>query len=133
MSKLSEKLTNGIVVNKEMAVIERDFDGNIKNIKTIEYMTNNDIQRFLLSSKKIKENEKLVEEEKLSKEKQEKIIKENEHKKEKILNAFDMWHRDITKGLIEFDNETFESVVYWYRQYLNDNSIEVHNELKKYL
>lgn len=133
MSKLSDKLTSGVVVDKEMAVIERDFDGNILSIKSIEYITNNEVQRFLLKEKNNKEKQKLVEQDKLSKELEEKSNKESEYHKERTLSAFDRWYRDVSNGITEFDNSKYEEVIYWYRTYLEDDSVEIHEELTKYL
>ena len=133
MSKLSDKITSGVVMNKEMVVVSYDFDGNVTAIDKIEYMNNKEYQTFLLKQKNLKEKLEL---EKKSKEELEKVEKEKELKKvhkERVLNAFDRWYRDVVNGLVLFDNAKYEEVINWYRSYLSNDDVEIHEELNKYL
>ena len=133
MANLSDKLKNGIVVDKDMVVVCYDFNGNIDKVQKIEYMSNKVYQTILLGQKNELEKKALVEanqvkfkEEQDRKEKK-KVLKQN------TLSAFDRWYRDVTNGIVLFDNSMYEDVINWYREYLNDNNIEIHEELLKYL
>lgn len=133
MSVLSDKLKNGVVVDKDMVVVCYDFDGNINSIEKIEYMSNNEYQTFLLKQKNEFEKKSLEWREEEKKMDKELAIKEESDKKQKVLSAFDRWYRDVTNGIVMFDNSMYEDVINWYRAFLEDNNIEVHNELLKYL
>ena len=133
MSVLSDKLKNGVVVDKDMVVVCYDFDGNINSIEKIEYMSNNEYQTFLLKQKNEFEKKSLEWREEEKKIDKELAIKEESDKKQKVLSAFDRWYRDVTNGIVMFDNSMYEDVINWYRTFLEDNNIEVHNELLKYL
>lgn len=133
MSILSDKLKSGIVVDKEMAVVNYDFDGNVVSIEKIEYIDNKFYQTFLLKDKNRKDKEQLA---KNNEYQNEITLKNNEKKKQTkrdVLQAFAYWYRDVTNGILSFDNSVYESVIYWYREYLNNNTIEIHKELDKYL
>ena len=133
MANLSEKLKNGVVNNKEMVVVCYDFDGNITSVEKVEYMSNSAYKNILFKQKNDKASKALVENqnkklEEASRKKEEKIAL-----KQRTLSAFDRWYRDVTNGLTEFNNEMYESVISWYREYLEDNNIETHKELVRYL
>lgn len=133
MSVLSDKLKNGVVVDKDMVVVSYDFDGKINSIQKIEYMSNNEYQTFLLKEKNDDEKKALEWQEEEKRMDKELAIKEEKENKQKVLSAFDRWYRDVINGIVVFEHSMYEEVVNWYREYLNDNSIEVHNELRKYL
>lgn len=133
MANLSDKLKNGIVVDKDMVVVCYDFNGNIDKVQKIEYMSNKVYQTILLGQKNELEKKALVEANQVK-------VKEEQDRKEKkkalkqnTLSAFDRWYRDVTNGIVLFDNSMYEDVINWYRVYLEDNSIEIHEELLKYL
>lgn len=133
MTSLSEKLKNGVVVDKDMVVVCYDFDGNIEKVQKIEYMSNKVYQTILLGQKNELEKNALAEENQVK-------IKEEQDRKEKkkalkqnTLSAFDRWYRDVTNGIVMFDNSMYEDVINWYREYLENNDIEIHSELVKYL
>lgn len=133
MANLSDKLKNGIVVDKDMVVVCYDFNGNIDKVQKIEYMSNKVYQTILLGQKNELEKKALVEANQVK-------FKEEQDRKEKkkalkqnTLSAFDRWYRDVTNGIVLFDNSMYEDVINWYREYLNDNNIEIHEELLKYL
>ena len=133
MANLSDKLKNGIVVDKDMVVVCYDFDGKINSIQKIEYMSNNEYQAFLLKEKKDDEKKALEWQE--EEERMDKVlaIKEKNENKQKVLSSFDRWYRDVINGIVVFDNSMYEDVINWYREYLTDNNIEIHEELLKYL
>ena len=133
MTILSDKLKNGIVVDKDMVVVQRDFNGKIMSIQKIEYMGNNEYQSFLLKEKNEDEKKTLEWQEEEVRMDKELAIKEKNEYKQKVLSAFDRWYRDVINGIVVFEHSMYEEVINWYREYLNDNSIEVHNELRKYL
>lgn len=133
MANLSEKLKSGIVVDKDMVVVCYDFDGNIDKVQKIEYMSNKVYQTFLLDQKNNKEKEQVLLADKQKNELKEHLEKEKQQFKRDVLTAFDRWYRDVTNGLVEFDNEVYESVISWYRDFLQDDTIEINEELSKYL
>lgn len=133
MSVLSDKLKNGVVVDKDMVVVCYDFDGNINSIEKIEYMGNNEYQTFLLKKKNALEKELLQQKEKEENEQAKKLEEDKKLYKDRLLNAFDRWYRDVTNGIAMFDNEIYEDVINWYRAYLENDTIEVHKELVKYI
>ena len=133
MNKLSNKITTGIVNNKDLCVVEKDFNGNVLSIKKIEYVGDSDINRILLDKKTKEDKQALLNNEKLKEDNEAKEKELLKQQKRDVLHAFNCWHRDVTSGIVLFEQEKFEDVINWYRQYLNDNDIEVHNELRKYL
>lgn len=133
MANLSDKLKNGVVINKDLVVVCRDFDGNIKTMEKLEYVSNKEYQKFLLEQKELKEKLELEKQLLDKKEKEEKLKLQNEYNKEKVLSAFDRWYRDVINGIVVFEHSMYEEVINWYREYLNNNNIEVHKELDRYL
>lgn len=133
MANLSDKLKNGVVINKDLVVVCRDFDGNIKSMEKLEYVSNKEYQKFLLEQRELKEKLELEKQLLDRKEKEEKLKLQNEYNKERVLSAFDRWYRDFTNGICLFDNSIYEDVINWYRAYLENNDIELHVELEKYL
>lgn len=133
MANLSDKLKNGVVINKDLVVVCRDFDGNIKSMEKLEYVSNKEYQKFLLEQRELKEKLELEKQLLDKKEKEEKLNLQNEYNKERVLSAFDRWYRDVTNGIAMFDNEMYEDVINWYRAYLENDTIEVHKELVKYI
>lgn len=133
MAVLSDKLKNGIVLDKDMVVVCYDFDGKITSIGKIEYMDQKQYQTFLFEERKELDRKELIAKEEQEKLEKEMLEEQKKANKEKVLSAFDRWYRDVTNGIVVFDNKVYEGIINWYRAYLENNDIIVHKDLIKYL
>lgn len=133
MVKLSDNLANGKVINKDKAVVERDFNGKIKSISKIEYVGEIEYLNTLKEIDKEKEREDIAIKEEKKAQEEIKVIKSKIEYKQRVLSAFDRFYRDMTSGIVDYDGELYTEILNWYREYLKDDTIAVHEELKRYL